>query len=637
MHHSSFALLDDCEAHASAPSSRLYTDFAVDHRCSAPAELDGMWSRIEPEMRSGLHAVVLADYEWGAELHGLRAPAHSARRGGLRVLLFRRLQLLGREDAGRWLQAQDGDRELASPAGFTSLQSSLTAGEFHGAIERILELLRAGDAYQINFTYRLDGQAFGSPQALYRRLRQRQPVQFGALIALPNLPNLPGTTPADSEWILSCSPELLARCRDGRVTARPMKGTSARHLDPRSDTLAAEWLAADEKNRAENLMIVDLLRNDLGRIAATGSVQVPRLFAVESYPTVHQMVSTIEATLRPDVGFPEVLRALFPCGSITGAPKHRAMELIGALESTPRQLYTGAIGWVEGAAAEAGKACGDFCLSVAIRTALLGPETGGMRTVRIGVGGGIVLDSTPEAEWQETKLKAGFAVGLDPGFALFETLHATPTRGIRRLDLHLARLKRSALHLGFTIDMAGTRALLDATVARLPAGSGHRVRLELAHNGEVGIATSPLTAPAPRAFLLVAPAPRAFYLTAREPLPAAERALVGHKTTHRATYDAALREAEAVGALDVLFFNERGELTEGARSNIFLRLDGVWCTPPLNCGLLPGTMRERVLRRTPAVRERVLGRRDLSRAEAVVLCNGLRGLTRVVRHPSEGP
>jgi para-aminobenzoate synthetase/4-amino-4-deoxychorismate lyase len=397
-----FALLDDRNASAARPTSRLYTGFVREHRCTDPATLDATWAAAESDLRAGLHAVVLADYEWGMKL--LHAGHRTLPRGdtsSLRLLMFERMAALSKTEVDAWLQRRDDQRATPSPAGVTGLHASVDRADFHRAIAQIHEAIRAGETYQVNYTYRLDGQAHGTPTALYRRLRARQPVPYGAFIALP--------AGGAVRHVLSCSPELFLRHDAGALTARPMKGTAPRSRAPEGDSEMARWLAEDIKNRAENLMIVDLLRNDLGRVAHIGSVRVPDLFSIESHPTVFQMTSTVQARLAPELSFADLLRATFPCGSITGAPKHHTMELIAGLESTPRGLYTGAIGWIE--AARDGARCGDFCLSVAIRTLTLGAAVDGHAPARLGIGAGIVLDSEAESEFEECRLKARFLTG----------------------------------------------------------------------------------------------------------------------------------------------------------------------------------------------------------------------------------
>jgi para-aminobenzoate synthetase/4-amino-4-deoxychorismate lyase len=578
-----FALLDDCDSTAERRSSRLYAGFVRERSCHDAARLDDVCLSVRQDLRDGLHAVVLADYEFGRNLQ-LAQPGNAA----LRFLLFRECTMLSREGADQWLAENDnGSAEQPSVAGVANIESSVTSDAFEQAIAGVQEALQAGDSYQINYTFRLAFDVFGSAVALYRRLRERQPVRYGALIAMP-----------DGRDVLSCSPELFIE-RDGdALRARPMKGTAPRSADP-------AWLHDDPKNRAENVMIVDLLRNDMSRVAVTGSVCVPHLFSVEAYKSVWQMTSTVEARLRPHTTFADILRALLPCGSITGAPKHKTMQLIDALESTPRGIYTGAIGWLDKR--------DDFCLSVPIRTLEIEHGRG-----KMGVGAGIVLDSVAADEFEECQLKARFLTGSDPGFQLFETTFATQEEGIRHWDRHLARLASSAEWCGFPLDHTLLQLRIDQTCAAFETKSPHRLRIALAKSGEISVTSARLSPlPEPVANVLLALehgfAPRF-----------SDDPLLMHKTTSREDYDRAWHEAQAHGAFDMLFFNERGELTEGGRSNVFLKLDGRWKTPPLDAGLLPGVMRGVLIEELDA-EERALTLDDLNRAEALMICNALRG------------
>ncbi|MDO9314663.1 MAG: bifunctional anthranilate synthase component I family protein/class IV aminotransferase [Burkholderiaceae bacterium] len=623
-----FALLDDRDATRERPTSRLYTGFVREHRCVDPATLDATWARVDADLRAGLHALVLADYEWGTKLlkAGDRALALDDR-SALRVLMFGELSKLSRDDTDRWLERLEGDTDASTvvrgAAGVMHLEASVEKSAFTRAIDRIHEAIQAGETYQVNYTYRLHAQAYGSPVGLYRRLRARQPVAFGAFIQLPTADDEGVGGDAVSEattHVLSCSPELFLRHDDVLLTARPMKGTASRILAPEADSETARHLSLDIKNRAENLMIVDLLRNDLGRVAQIGSVKVPDLFAIEPYSTVFQMTSTVQARVRPEVGFPELLRAVFPCGSITGAPKHHTMELIADLESTPRGLYCGAIGWIDAPRADA--RLGDFCLSVTIRTIMLGAETDGLRPARLGIGAGIVLDSRADLEFEECRLKARFLTGLPPGFELFETMLATAPGGVQHLERHLARLGRSAEVLGFVFDRAEARYLVDAQWHALAgsAAARHRLRLSLAHDGRLQLTHAALPdLPPERDGVTVT------LLIADHRLPKAHP-LSAHKTTLRRHYDDGVRAAERVGAFDSLFFTEDGRLVEGGRTSVFVKLDGRWYTPPMADGALPGVMRGLVLE-DPVWQadERSLSRDDLDRAEAVMVCNALRG------------
>ncbi|WP_229459286.1 chorismate-binding protein [Massilia cavernae] len=414
--------------------------------------------------------------------------------------------------------------------------------------------------------------------------------------------------------MLSLSPELFVRHTAGMLETRPMKGTAPASGDDAEDARRAAALAADTKNRAENLMIVDLLRNDLGRIAMTGSVEVPKLFDVQRYTSVLQMTSTVRAQLRPETTLAGIFNALYPCGSITGAPKRRTMEIIDELEPAPRGIYTGAIGWFDPPAG--GRVIGDFCMSVPIRTLSLQALDAGVRRGEMGVGAGIVFDSDPVDEFAECRLKARFLTGLSNEFELFETMRVTGD-GCEHLALHLARLEKSASYFGFAFDRAAAEALVEAEVR---PDETRRVRLALRQDGTMPVqsaALAPLQEPV--ALLLAADAKQSDDIFLR------------HKTSVRTRYDAAWRDAEANGAFDTLFFNERGELTEGGRCNVFVQLDGQWLTPPLSCGVLPGVMRS-VMLAEPALNasERVITREMLDRADEVMVCNALRGPLRAV-------
>ncbi|MGA7779776.1 MAG: chorismate-binding protein [Paraburkholderia sp.] len=624
-----FALLDDCDATAAHRSSRLYMGLVHEWVCADAAQLDAVCEAAAADSRRGLHAVVLADYEFGHQLvlkdfH----PVDKTQRGDatLRFLLFEQCAKLSRDEVDAWLAQCDGGGPQASIAGTAAVRASVDSAQFDAAISAIHEALRIGDSYQINYTYRLDFDVFGAPVGLYRRLRARQAVPYGALLALP-----------DDRWVLSCSPELFVENTRAVLRARPMKGTAPRSPeDPEADRRASQFLANDPKNRAENVMIVDLLRNDLSQVAETGSVTVPALFSVEPYASVWQMTSTVEARLRLHTSFADVLRALFPCGSITGAPKHRTMQLIDVLESTPRGLYTGTIGWLDAARAaganeannpnkpnDAANVAGDFCLSVAIRTLTLdaaGPGGTGTRRGRMGVGAGIVLDSVAADEYLECQLKARFLTDSDPGFELFETMYGTREEGIRHLDRHLARLNASAAWLGFRFDEAEVRARIAVQCASLPVEKPHRVRLALGKSGAVQIVTAVLAALSEPVVGVLLATDHGFAATE------AGDALLHHKTTRREQYDLGWRTAEAHGAFDTLFFNDRGELTEGGRSNVFVKLAGRWWTPPLSSGVLPGVMRGVLLEDADlGAAERLLTRTDVLNAEALMVCNALRG------------
>lgn len=604
-----FALLDDQQAEHAA--SRLYTGHVATLSIQGADAFDEAIAQLQEALSRGLHAVSLLSFELGCELHGL-APRTEAQPS--QVLLFENCMRLTPAEVNAWLaaQAQTAAAQASAfagtgQAGITGVNPRVNQPDFEAVLAQLHDYIEAGDCYQVNYTYRLHFQAYGSPLALYRRLRARQPVPFGALIGLP-----------DGRAVLSLSPELFVRHTEGLLEARPMKGTApaSSPADEAEDSRRAAALASDPKNRAENVMIVDLLRNDLGRVAEPGSVNVPQRFKVARFGQVLQMTSTVQAHLRSGATLAEMLRAVFPCGSIVGAPKRRALQIIRELEPDARGLYTGAIGWFEPAPKDF---LGDFCLSVPIRTLLLEPPRGktgtALRAGEMGVGAGIVHDSQAQDEWEECALKARFLTGLGPEFALFETLHASQAEGCRHVHRHLARLQASAQHFGFARDEAQLRDALNAACAALPANQPHRLRLALKTDGTCSVQSAPLQA-------LKGPV---HFVLADEATEASDIFLM-HKTTLRARYDAAWKSAEAAGAFDKLFFNAEGALTEGGRSNVFVKLAGRWYTPPLASGVLPGVMRA-VLLDDPAwaASERPLSRSDLLAAEKVVLCNALRG------------
>ncbi|CAQ70493.1 Anthranilate/para-aminobenzoate synthase component I [Cupriavidus taiwanensis LMG 19424] len=604
-----YVLLDDATAPAGQAASRLYTGFVREDLLPPGSDIARLDAMLAEGWRQGWHATLFAPYEFGGALVG--APVHTGNAmpfhdGALRLLWFRELQRLDAAAVGAWLQAEADPQ----PAGLMHIASDTSRAAFDDAIARIHQWIEAGDTYQVNYTQRLRCDAFGDPVALYAALRAAQPVPYGVLARLPG-----------DAMVLSLSPELFVRHDgEGHLLTRPMKGTAPRAGDPARDAQAAAALAADAKNRAENVMIVDLLRNDLGRIAQPGSVAVPERFAVQPFGAVLQMTSTVTATARPGTSLGALMAALFPCGSITGAPKRRTMQIIAQLERAPRGLYTGAIGWID---APSGAMAGPFALSVAIRTLVLAPRAAsGLRAGEMGVGGGIVHDSVAAEEFAECGWKARFLTRHDPGFTLFETLRVQDG-ACPQLPRHLARIGASAQAFGFAFDADAACEAVAAEAARLGAGTW-RLRLSVDKSGTLALASGTL-APLPAGPVGVDIAP--------DPLPLADP-LRRHKTSARAVFDAGWQAAERAGGFDRLFFNTRGELLEGGRSSVFVRIDGRWLTPPLSADILPGVMRAVVLEAggaalgTPGeqVEEAVVTRAMLARAEAIVLVNALRGV-----------
>jgi len=491
------------------------------------------------------------------------------------------------------------------------IRPGMTREQYLAAVQKIQDYIGAGDTYQVNLTFPLLLHVQGSPAALYRRLRDNQRVAFGAWIR------------EGGREIMSFSPELFVRWRDGRLRTRPMKGTMRRGADLAEDARQAADLRAGIKNRAENVMIVDLLRNDLGRLlhrTGGGEVRVEELFTVETYETLLQMTSTVTAWPAsgrcPPLG--ELFAALFPCGSVTGAPKIRTMEIIRELERGPRGVYTGAIGCI-------GPERTVF--SVPIRTLELRDGTG-----RMGIGSGIVHDSDPAAEWDECLLKAQFLVRERPACRLIETLRWQPSSGYWLLAEHLERLRDSAAWLLFPCDLSAVLRRLDELAASFTlAETARRVRLTLDRDGALELSHVPCELLADPARLPdpVGPFECPVVIFARERTDAADPYL-RHKTTRREMYDAARQRALAAGFYDVLFMNSRDEVTESAIANIFLLDQDGWRTPPVSRGLLPGVCRRHLLARLAAqVVEAPLARVDVLAAKAVFLVNSVRGVVQV--------
>ena len=596
--HAPFALFERDDGGAWLLSDALSTlDVDLAGEADPAGVLASLLSSLEAAARQGEWVALAADYALGAACDAaLRKVTHGARR--LRAWRFSTAQALSPEMLDAWLSERlAAMSEAERTAGVADVVPALAQEAYEPRVEEVQRWIADGECYQINLTFPLDLCVYGHPLALYAALRARQPVRYGAFIA----------SGAGGATLLSRSPELFFERCGARVVTRPMKGTAPRGSDAADDEARRAALQASPKECAENVMIVDLLRNDLGRLAAPGSVRVEALCDTEPYPTLWQMVSTVSADL-PDVPLAEVFAALFPCGSITGAPKIRAMQLIDLLEARPRGVYTGAIGYLAPG--------GDCHFNVAIRTLEIAPDG----RAQLGVGSGIVIDADPAREYAECLLKARFLTGFDPGFLLIETLRLE--NGVYpRLEWHLARLAGSARALGFNYAEACVRSALAELAQQAPSGV-QRVRLTLAHAGTLALSQAPLTEAGGRTWRAV---------LASERLSAGDY-LRRHKTTARGVYEAALaRLAVAPDIFDAIFLNVRGEVCEGARSTVFVERDGVLLTPPLTSGCLAGVLRAELLANGRAV-EAVLTEADLRTASAnsaLYLGNALRGLVRV--------
>lgn len=619
-----FALFDD----AVSGRAKRYQNH-VESRFFHYKELDLLDDALHKGWQKGLHSVLFADYEFGLPLTGVE----SERGGNLALHWFADCT---DTDAASWL-ARHSD---GLPAGISTPQSSVSETDYLDHIRQIHEAIRRGDTYQINYTTRLHLQAYGNPVSLYRRLRQ--PVPYAVLSHLPD-------AEGQSAWTLCFSPELFLKIgADGTISTEPMKGTAPILGDGQDERRAAE-LQNDPKNRAENVMIVDLLRNDLGKIAQTGKVCVPEPFKVSRFGSVWQMTSTIRAQALPHTSFADILRAAFPCGSITGAPKKMSMQIIETLETEARGLYTGSIGYLNPCSGGLGF---EGIFNVVIRTLSLkpasNPASDGIVSVIgdpdsnaqartagqggatphpfeanppyrgvYGVGSGIVIDSDPAAEYRECGWKARFLNELRPDFGIFETLRVE-NRQCALLDRHLCRLKAAAQALNLPLP-DGCENQIKQYIAHLPDGS-FRVKALLASDG-ISLSRAVLNHLADKQRVIISPT-----------VLSAQNYLRRFKTTYRALFDQAWQTAETQGAFDSLFFNSDGILLEGGRSNVFVKYQGQWLTPSLDLDILNGVMRQAVLDEsqkylhTNQVIETHITQKTLQEAEEIRLSNALRGV-----------
>ncbi len=558
--------------------------------CTRLEDVRECLGRLEEAQARGRYAAGYLAYELGfAFEEKLRARYEDKGEPLLWFGLFGAPEHLALAEARALLErAADG-----AEAGIDTPRFDMDRAAYGAAFDKVRDHLAKGDIYQVNLTMRARLAHRGAPERLFLDLMRRQQVEYAALVAM------------EDRTVLSLSPELFLERRGGTLRTRPMKGTAPRGRHASEDATLARELATDPKQRSENIMIVDLMRNDLSRIAETGTVRVTKLCDVERYQSVHQMTSTVEARIPGEIGFAEIIENLFPCGSITGAPKLSAMQIADDLETGPRGIYTGSIGFLEPGS--------DFRLNVAIRTLVLRKDGTG----EAGTGSGVVFDSGAAPEYDECILKLKFMTEGTPEFDLIETLAFDPVDGYLLLERHLQRLQKSAAYFGYPYDEASVRSALDER-ARGFCGA-QRVRLLLNADGGLSVTATDL-APADRATTFNV-------VLAGETTRSGDRFLY-HKTTHRAFYDETrLRYQAETGCQEVLFENENGFLTEGSYMTLFVRKGGRLLTPALRHGLLPGTLREGLLERGLAF-EADLTREDLAEAEEIFVGNSVRGLVR---------
>lgn len=544
-----------------------------------------LFRQVEAAVRqNGLYAAGFISYEAAPAFD----PSLSVRKDGKFPLL--------------WFGLFEQVEEITLPSGSeesdtaVSWRQSVIPAEYKHCLDQIRRFIRCGDTYQVNFTYRLRARKKDiDPWRLFLRIAGDNGAPFAAYVET-------------REWaVCSASPELFLRIDGDEIESRPMKGTAARGLWFEDDLVKRATLRRSGKEQAENVMIVDMVRNDLGRIAVSGSVHVTSLFEVEKYPSVWQMTSTVRA--RTSESLERILQAAFPAASITGAPKHRTMEIIAALESSPRRIYTGTIGFIApGRQAQ---------FNVAIRTVLLHKVSG---LAEYGVGGGIVWESDSTDEYRECLTKTKVLRSTPRKFDLLETMLWSSCGGFLLLEHHLQRLSQSAEYFGFSADLRQIRHEL-ATVATGLSPGLHRFRLLVSRRGGIHCEAKPLDA-ASLNFNDI--------LIASTPVDTGDVFLY-HKTTHRRVYEDAVRMCPGTG--DVLLFNEKGEITESTVANVAVEIDGVLYTPPVRCGLLPGTQRAWLLAQAK-LQERIISVPEAQSSPNIYLLNSIRGMQKVRIHAS---
>ena len=598
---SPFILLDDARAAGAAPA-RFYRDPVAVVRADRMEELEACFAALSRARLAGRHVAGYLAYEAGLGLE-------ERLRGKMPADLPTPLAWFGIFKDYKEISADDVMESLPDRNGawLGRLDPLVSREAYDAAFETVQNYIISGDIYQANLTFRAEMAFSGHPLALYAAIRSRAQAGYGGVVF------------DGQNWMLSFSPELFFALKDGRITAKPMKGTAARVADPQADAAVQAQMLGDPKQRAENLMIVDLLRNDLSRVAERGSVNVPELFAVETYPTIHTMTSTVTAQLKDGLDAVDVIRQIFPCGSITGAPKIRAMEIIDELElaeggSGPRGIYCGSIGRID-APDEKGRS--DAAFNVAIRTFHLGQDK---ETLSIGLGSGIVADSDGDDEWRECLAKGRFAkvdANAEGGHKvdLIETMAFEPASGIARLEAHLERMKTSARALQFEFDRHAARNAIQAITFH--QDSAAMVRLHLAQSGALAIELKPMPKPqdGPVRCQLV-------------PMQAeAQDFRLHHKTSDRRVYEVAGEAGGPGEGVHPIFVDGDGFVTEGAIWNIFVERDGKLLTPKLERGVLPGVLRGELLESGQAVEADVRAE-DL--AGGFLVGNSVRGLVRAV-------
>ena len=589
-----FALLDDSKSPKSESKNLFFSNPQHEIIARTESELAPALEEIEQYKKQGLYLCGYLSYEAGYYfIDKTIQPRHKKiQQPLLYFIAFKDLQRPSHDD----IEACFNRAELfpASQLCLHDLQLNVSKPDYLKNISKIKEYISAGDTYQINYTLKYKFKLQGTAASLYKALRKKQPVEFGALLNFPE------------SKIVSLSPELFIKKGGDTLTSKPMKGTAKRGKDKQEDDAIVKFLKSDSKTLSENVMIVDLIRNDFGRVCKTGSVHVKNLFQVQTFKSLHQMISTVKGTLKKNLSFSDLLHALFPCGSITGAPKIRTMEIINELETEPRGIYTGAIGYL--------KPDGDFYFNVPIRTIAITENN----ECEMGIGSGIIYESDVEDEYQECLLKADFLTSLNQDFYLIESFRLDADKNeFINLEQHLQRLTKSADSFGFKVNQEMIEEELSKIKKSLSLGI-HKIRLTAFQNGEVKITHSAVEKDNGM------PKKIAISDTKIDSTSIFQH----HKTSRREHYNQAYNKAAEEGFYDVLFFNENDQLVEASRHNIFIKKNNQYHTPPLLQGALGGIQRQAFMREYD-VKETSLTRIDLENADEILLTNSVRGAVTV--------
>lgn len=610
-----YALLDDSKSSKSQSKNLLFTNPQHEIIARTEDELAQALDEIEVYKKQGLYLCGYLSYEAGYYFIDKMIPRKSKynQQPLLYFIAFKDLHRANRDEVEACFNKADPYPE--SNLCLHDFQLNVEKPAYLNAISKIKKYISAGDTYQINYTLKYKFKLQGTASALYKALRKKQPVEFGALLHFPE------------SKVVSLSPELFIKKGGSTLTSKPMKGTAKRGKTKEEDEAIVDFLKQDSKTLSENVMIVDLIRNDFGRICKIGSVHVENLFQVQTFKTLHQMISTVKGTLEKSPSFKNLLHALFPCGSITGAPKIRTMEIINELEKEPRGIYTGAIGYL--------MPDDNFYFNVPIRTISIDENN----QCEMGIGSGIIYESNAEAEYEECLLKADFLTNLNQDFYLIESFRFDADNGIFiNLDKHLKRLSQSAQSFGFKLDIEHIEKELDQTKTKLQTKSTlpfdsaqgavsdvpsmgkclYKIRLTAFQDGKMKISYD----------LVQAESGTLKTITISNDIINSQSIFQHHKTSRREHYNRAYDEAEKNGFYDVIFFNENDHLVEASRHNIFIKKEGGYFTPPLKAGALNGIERQEFMKNNE-VKEVEITRDKLIAADEILLSNSVRGMVSV--------